>query len=302
MSRYRSPAVDRTFSAGRTVLDPDFHGRPTGDAVDESPGQTARGGLADVQQAIERFPVEEPFILLADFDGTLAELDPNPSAPILSDMRRQWLRDIAAQPLTFVGIVSGRRVADLRRRAPLPAHAYYAGLHGMEIERAGRRWQHPDLNRAREPVEALLARLGALAERFPGAILEDKAVSVALHVRGVAYPDRAAALALADTLAAPWVEGGQLRRLAGSLVVEYLPNVACHKGDAVEWICDDVRRDVGRLGWVLFLGDDITDEDAFRAITRGVGVLVGRRPTAAGFQLGGIADVDTLLRWMTARR
>lgn len=258
--------------------------------------------LADVQQAIEALPLDEPLIVLADFDGTLAEFHPNPAAPMLTDVRREWLRDIAAHPLTVVGIVSGRRVPDLRRRAPLAPDGYYAGLHGMEIEQGSRRWQHPDLDRARAHVTALIAELERVAEAFPAAIIEDKAASVAIHVRGVAYEHRGAALALADTCAEPWVAGGRLRRLEGSLVIEYLPNVACHKGDAVEWIARDVEDRLGAPGWVLFMGDDVTDEDAFRAITRGISVLVGSRPTAARHKLDGIADVDTLLRWLTARR
>lgn len=258
--------------------------------------------LSDVQHAIEALPFDEPLILLTDFDGTLAEFHPNPSVPMLTDVRREWLRDIAAHPLTFVGIVSGRRVTDLRRRAPLPAHAYYAGLHGMEVEIDGRRWQHPDLERARAAVGELFPRLDLVVDQFPGALLEDKAVSLAVHVRAVAYGQRAEALALADAWAEPWIASGRLRRLEGSLVVEYLPNVACHKGDAVQWIARDVEATTGRTPSVVFLGDDLTDEDAFRAIDRGIGILVGSRPTAATHQLDGIADVDTLLRWLTARK
>lgn len=258
--------------------------------------------LSDVQHAIEALPFNEPFLLLADFDGTLAEFHPNPSAPMLTAIRREWLRDIAAQPLTFTGIVSGRRVSDLRRRAPLPGSAYYAGLHGMEIEVDGRRWQHPDLDRARAAVLELLPRLELVVDQYPGALLEDKEVSLAVHVRSAPYDVRGEALGLADAVAEPWLAGGRLRRMPGSLVVEYLPNVACHKGDAVEWVARDVASQTGMEPWVVFMGDDVTDEDAFRSIPRGLGILVGSRPTAATHQLDGIADVDTLLRWLTARK
>jgi trehalose 6-phosphate phosphatase len=258
--------------------------------------------LSDVQQALEALPLDEPLIVLADFDGTLAELHPNPAAPMLTDVRREWLRDIAAQPITFAGIVSGRRVSDLRRRAPLPSHGYYAGLHGMEIEIDGRCWRHPDLERARASVRELEPRLQLVVDQFEGALLENKSVSLAVHVRGVGYAQRADALAMADAWAEPWIAAGRLRRLEGKLVVEYLPNIACHKGDAVVWIARDVESATGRQPWVMFLGDDLTDEDAFRAIERGIGVLVGSRPTTATHQLDGIADVDTLLRWLTARK
>ncbi len=258
--------------------------------------------LSDVQHAIAGLPLEEPLVLLADFDGTLAEFHANPSVPMLTDIRREWLRDIAAQPQTFVGIVSGRRIPDLRRRAPLPPRGYYAGLHGMEVEVGDRRWQHPDLERARAAVQELLPRLEQVVDYFPGALVEDKGVSVAVHARAVPYDSRAAALTLADAVADEWVDNGDLRRMHGSLVVEYLPNIACHKGDAVIWIERDICQATGCSPSVVFLGDDVTDEDAFRAVTHGVGVLVGCRPTAATHQLDGIADVDTLLRWLTARK
>lgn len=261
--------------------------------------------LADVQQAIESFPRDEPLIVLADFDGTLAEFHPNPSAPMLTDVRREWLRDIAAQRLTFSGIVSGRRISDLRRRAHLPPHFYYAGLHGMEIEQDGRRWQHPHLELARAHVRELIPLLETVVDQFPGALIEDKSVSVAVHARAVAYDQRAAALAVADICADPWLANGRLRRLQGSLVVEYLPNLACHKGDATTWIAEDVETRTRLQPWTVFLGDDVTDEDAFRSVAaagRGIGVLVGNRETDATHQLDGIADVDTLLRWLTARR
>ena len=83
--------------------------------------------------------------------------------------------------------------------------------------------------------------------------------------------------------------------------LEYLPNVACHKGDAVEWIARDVQAATGREPRVVFLGT-ISPMRMPRAVGRGIGVLVGSRPTTATHQLDGIADVDTLLRWLTARK
>jgi trehalose 6-phosphate phosphatase len=172
----------------------------------------------------------------------------------------------------------------------------------MEVEVGDRRWQHPDLERARAAVQELLPRLEQVADYFPGALVEDKGVSVAVHVRAVPYDSRTAALTLADAYADEWVDNGDLRRMHGSLVVEYLPNIACHKGDGVRWVARDVEQLTSASPSVVFLGDDVTDEDAFRAIDRGIGVLVGCRPTAATHQLDGLADVDTLLRWLTARK
>ena len=98
----------------------------------------------------------------------------------------------------------------------------------------------------------------------------------------------------------PWIAEGHVRRLEGNAVVEYLPNISGHKGEATKWILASVEERLARRPWVAYIGDDITDEDAFRAIDFGIGVLVGLRPTAATCKLDGIADVDRFLRWFAA--
>jgi trehalose-phosphatase len=254
--------------------------------------------VASVQEAITARPPDAALVLLTDFDGTIAEFEPDPATPVLNAERRQWLVTLARAEGVFVGLVSGRRLHDLRRRAPVAPSVYYAGLHGMEIEIDRRSWRHPDLRRSREHVRLLREQLTAMVAHVPGVLVEDKDVSVALHVRQAPSERRWEAVVAADACARPWIAAGQLKRLEGSLVVEYLPNIACHKGDATRWIAGDVEARAGRPAWVVFIGDDVTDEDAFKAIDRGVGVLVGRRATAASHQLNGIGDVDKLLAWL----
>ena len=133
-------------------------------------------------------------------------------------------------------------------------------------------------------------------------LLEDKHASIAVHVRGVDAERRDDALRMADERAAEWVQSGRLRRLPGNLVLEFLPNIACHKGDATRWIAQDIEERSGEPAWITFVGDDITDEDAFEAIEHGVGVLVGSRETAARFQLGSINEVNALMSWLTRER
>jgi trehalose 6-phosphate phosphatase len=254
--------------------------------------------LSAVQRAIEDRPRGSRLVLLSDFDGTLADFHPDPSVPMLTSERRALLEVVSLDPSISVGIVSGRRLADLRRRTALPGTVYYAGLHGMEIAVDGRHWHHPDLEPSRSHVRQLAARLREVMPRIPGVLIEDKDVSLAVHTRSTPLDRRAEADALAEACAAPWLASGQLKRLEGNAVLEYLPNIACHKGDAAEWIAQDVSARFAEEPWVVFLGDDVTDEDAFRAIERGIGVLIGSRPTAATHQLPSIAEVDALLRWL----
>jgi trehalose-phosphatase len=257
--------------------------------------------LAEVLAAVDSRPADSAFILLLDFDGTLAEFNPDPAAPELTPERYQLLLDIARAPAVSLGIVSGRRLDDLRRRTRLPDYVYHAGLHGLEIEVNGTRTTHPDLTEAAARMEGLADCLKKLLDEFPDGYIEDKGASVAVHTRRLPKDVHERAFARADVLAVPWIAKNYVRRLEGNAVVEYLPNINGHKGDATEWIIASVENKLQRPAWVAYLGDDITDEDAFRAIRSGIGVLIGLRPTAATHKLDGIADVDHFLRWLAAK-
>lgn len=251
-----------------------------------------------VQRAISARPSGTRLVLLCDFDGTLAELHHDPFAPTLLPERRALLEVLAERRDISVGLVSGRRISDLRGRTRLPDNVYHAGLHGLEIEVDDRRWRHPELEDRRQSTRALNSRLKSLAREVPGMIIEDKDVSIAVHVRGVAMDKRAEALAQARALAVPFLASGDLALLGGQMILEFLPNLAWNKGDAKRWILEDVDARYGERPWVVFIGDDVTDENAFAAIEHGIGVLVGDRPTAAAHRLASPAHVEQLLRWL----
>ena len=256
--------------------------------------------LSDVKRAIAGRPAGTRLLFLSDYDGTLAEFDPDPTIPRPSPRTAELLSKIAARAELSLGIVSGRRIADLRTRTQLPNRVYLAGLHGLEIEIGLRRWQHPDLDDARQYVRMLYERLDEVRDGVEGLVLEDKHASVAVHVRAV-HPDlRLAAVEQADRCAHEWLTAGKLRRLTGSHVVEYLPNIAAHKGDATQWIIEDVESRCTQPTWTVFIGDDVTDEDAFKAVERGIGVLVGERETEATHRIADTRDVEALLEWLLA--
>lgn len=254
--------------------------------------------LADVKRAIAERPAGTRLLFLSDYDGTLAEFDPDPTIPRPSAQTAELLCKLAGRTDLSFGIVSGRRISDLRTRTQLPSRVYLAGLHGMEIEVGSRRWQHPDLDAARRYVRSLYERLDEVRS-VPGLVLEDKHASVAVHVRAVPAELQAAALQQADRCADEWVSQGRLRRLNGNKVIEYLPNIAAHKGDATKWIAADVEARCSQPVWTVFVGDDVTDEDAFKVIKNGIGVLVGARDSHATHRVAGPDEVCSLLDWLT---
>jgi trehalose-phosphatase len=239
-------------------------------------------------------------VVLSDFDGTLASFDVDPSAPRLSDETRLALATLASRADMTIGLVSGRRVDDLARRTRLPDHVYLAGLHGLEIRHGDHAWHHPDLVDSHELADRVAGTINAAVGSVPGVKLEHKGVSLTVHVRAVEAARRSDVLRTAIDVARPWLDSDELKVLDASEAIELLPNIAWNKGDAVRWIVDDVEAHGRRKTWCIFFGDDVTDEDAFRAVRDGLTVVVGQRPSLARLRLNSPADVAAVLLGVTS--
>ena len=249
----------------------------------------------DVAAAIVANP-GRGLLLLTDFDGTLCEFQTDPTAVFLSDTRRTALSTLATRARLSVGVVSGRRVADVRRRTALDGPVYYAGLHGMEILGPDATFEVPRLAARRELLQQVARSVEAEVASLPGVFIEDKGLSWALHVRAAAPADRERAGRVFWSAATPALDAGTLRLQRGECVFELLPDIDWNKGDAVRWIEADATRRLGAAVRPVYVGDDRTDEHAFDAVgTRGITIVVGRRPSLARCRLADPTAVEALL-------
>jgi trehalose-phosphatase len=180
----------------------------------------------------------------------------------LPEPRRRVLAQLRTH--ATVGIVSGRRLDDVRNRCALDG-LIVAGLHGLEIEGLGDRYVHPDLEAARAAVEETAAQLRPRISGLRGVFIEDKGASVALHFREADADSQRRAIEAFAEAAGAYIDRGQLRVMRGSYVLELLPNIEWNKGNAVRWIADRVRKEKGDL-FIVYIGDDVTDQDAFAVV------------------------------------
>lgn len=225
--------------------------------------------------------------LFLDMDGVLAPLAETPEAVVPHPERTAALRAVADRLDGRVAIISGRTIAEIDRIAEASA-ASASGVHGLERRRADGSVHRAE---AAPEVRDAVTAFEDFARTRPGIIVEDKAVSAGLHYRG-APTEAEAAMALASDLA----EQTGLTMQAGNLVVE-LKTPGTSKGTALHAF----MKEPPFAGAVpVMLGDDLTDEDGFRAAEAlgGFGVLVGPpRETAARH---GLPDVDAVLAWLNA--
>jgi trehalose 6-phosphate phosphatase len=235
-----------------------------------------------------------PHILLcSDFDGTLAPIADEPSTAGLSLPIRRVLRKLAANERISVAIVSGRELADVRKLVGIPG-LIYAGNHGLEISGAGFFFIEPTAASFIERLETLAADLGRGLQHIPGAIVENKGLTLSIHDRLVAEENRREVFDI--VCAAVRSALLSLKLTAGNRVHEVRPPVEWNKGIAVRWIAEKIAKP-GCL--IVYIGDDVTDEDAFAALPDGVTVKVGNQlPTAAQYKLDGPERVQQFLEWV----
>jgi len=237
-------------------------------------------------------------LLLLDFDGTLAPIAPTPDQAAPPGPALRAVSALAARPDTRVAVISGRALEDVRARVGLPG-VVYAGNHGLEVAGPGLRVEQPAAVAAASVLADCADRLRKRFDGSSGVLVEDKRLTLSVHYRLAPEQDhdavRRAARETCDGL-----QG--LRVTEGKRVVEIRPDVDWDKGRTARFLLDALE--IPDAAPVLYIGDDATDEDAFRALDgRGDGVIVADpvpADTAAAFFLRSPAEVVVLLEALAA--
>lgn len=214
-------------------------------------------------------------LLLADYDGTLTPIVDRPELANLSDEVRRLLQALVRLPLFTVGVISGRALSDLKGHVNVKG-LIYVGNHGLEIETPESGPTNPSAEEIRPVLRTLNQLLNQNLSTIEGVIVEDKGLSLSVHYRQVENERSDEVKKIFDRTVSGARASGKIRITSGKKVYEVRPAVDWDKGKAVALLIEKYAGGDNLLP--IYLGDDITDEDGFRAIENhggGISVFVG---------------------------
>jgi len=235
-------------------------------------------------------------VVCLDYDGTLTPIVSDPTKAFLPRDTHRVLKRLAEH--RKVVIISGRDLADVREMVGIEG-IVYAGSHGLDVGKLADSSHRRLMERFVVELASAESELGSVAERIPGVRLERKRYTLAIHYRNV---DDSLLDKVEQSVDSALSRHGQLRKTEGKKVFELRPDIEWDKGRALSYLLENLHVDSTRVV-PLYIGDDLTDEDAFRAIeNQGVGIVVGddERPTTAQYRLSNPAEVTEFLEELVA--
>ncbi len=247
-----------------------------------------------MKEMLQRIERARPVFLFLDCDGTLIPIMKTPALTLLPPAKRDLLRRLSGR--VFLGIVSGRSLTEIQRLVAIEDIAYI-GNHGLEISYGRRCWIHPQAENTRPILTDVLRRIRHSTMNFPGILVEEKGATGTVHYRLVDHPLWGPLEEIVKKQIGR--EPRALQMTEGKRVFEIKPNLPWDKGKGIQELMSwFVFRERPLL---IYIGDDQTDEDAFRVINgsdpSAVTIHVGRlTDTCARYRLANVSDVWAFLK------
>ncbi len=249
-----------------------------------------------LEEVAARVGAATQILLFLDYDGTLTPIVDDPRRATLDPATRELVAALSRGEGLRVAVISGRALADVRRRVGLP-NVVYAGNHGLEIEGPGLRFVEVTAQAGQDELQGLCRRVSRRLAGIPGAYVEYKGLTATVHFRRT--PGGEAGRVSKAVWEAVRGDNAPFVLAKGSKSIEIRPVSDWNKGAAARWIRSKLGADHALC---IYLGDDRTDEDAFAALEGEITVRVGSPAgTLARYHVKGPEEAADFLRWLVGR-
>lgn len=235
---------------------------------------------------IDKIPHTNIFLFL-DYDGTLTPIVKSPDKAFISEYMRSLI--IRLKEYIPIAVISGRSLQDIKGRAGIE-DIIYAGNHGAEIWNGSKIVKGQESEVESNLLKEFLDKLKNKLSHIEGILIEDKGVTAGIHFRMAKVKNMAEFFDTFSKIAKDYENSFKVT--SGKKVFEIRPLNAWNKGDAVLWII----KNLGNGKIPVYIGDDTTDEDAFRAIKgKGISICIGGS-SEADYYLTGQQEVEDFLK------
>jgi trehalose-phosphatase len=237
--------------------------------------------------------------LFLDYDGTLTSIASLPELALCPSEVKELLEALRDLPGVHIAVISGRSLEDVRGKVGVSG-IIYVGNHGLEIENPVGRHKKILAPVTKGELKRITQNLKNSLKKIPGILFEDKGPILSVHYRKVPQKFLSQVPRVVEVELEQW--RGHWKITSGKMVLEIRPNINFNKGKAVKEI---LKIFPPKRLLPIYLGDDQTDEDAFRMLEgKGISVFIGpgEYPSEADFFLHNPDEVrEFLARCLEAR-
>ncbi|MDO8662511.1 MAG: trehalose-phosphatase [Candidatus Omnitrophota bacterium] len=242
----------------------------------------------------------KPLFIFLDFDGTLAPIADTPAKAAMPEETRRILKSLSKKTSCKVAVISGRSLEDVKSKFCGLSGIIYSGNHGLEIEGPKIKFSPLVSSGYLMAIKTIKGILRKKIAAIKGALLEDKRFSLSLHYRLVDDKQVPLLKRIFHETVIRYLTGARIRIEKGKKVLEVRLPLEWDKGKVVLWLLS--RQKFVKYGsevLPIYIGDDLTDEDAFKVLRRaGITIFVGRPDDSsyAKYYLKDTGEVARLLK------
>lgn len=250
--------------------------------------------LDEIEQQLSKRKYANLFL---DFDGTIAPIAPSPDKVKIPAETLGILEKMCEYKHVFVAIITGRSFSDIKKLIPIKG-IFFAANHGLEISGMKRGEFIPNVSQLVRTVKKISDDLNKVLLTVPGAWVENKSLTASVHYRTVPSSHITELNRLVGEITVRSIERGTIKLTRGKKVIEIWPNIAWHKGKAVRWMQKNIAK---KRASNVYIGDDETDEDAFKVLNPALTVKVAQDvkvKTEAVYYVNNTTEVRFFLQWL----